>query len=48
MRSTHEVLLERFVDSVLRGTEPPVTAEEGREAVRVTNMIVDKLKERCG
>jgi predicted dehydrogenase len=48
MRSTHEILLERFVESVVRGTEPPVTAEEGREAVRVTNMIVDKLKERCG
>lgn len=47
MRTTHEILLERFVESIVRGTEPPVTAEDGRETVRVMKMIVDKLKETC-
>jgi predicted dehydrogenase len=47
-RSTHAVLLERFVESIIRDTAPPVTAEEGREAVRVMGMIADALKERAG
>lgn len=45
LNSAHDVLVKRFVDSIVNGNEPPVTAEEGREAVRVTNMIVDGLKE---
>ena len=45
---THEILVERFVDSIVSGTEAPVTAEEGKEAVKVTNMIVNKLKEKFG
>ena len=44
--NTHDIIVERFVDSIANGTETPVTAEEGREAVRVMNMIVDKLKEK--
>jgi hypothetical protein len=48
LKSTHDVLVERFVDSISNGSESPVTAEEGREAVRVTNMIVDKLREKFG
>lgn len=43
LRSTHDILLESFVSSLVNGGEPPVTVEEGREAVRVTNMVVDRL-----
>jgi predicted dehydrogenase len=42
-RSTHDILVERFVASILDGTPVPVTLEEGRETVRVLEMIVDKL-----
>ncbi|MGB9179937.1 MAG: Gfo/Idh/MocA family oxidoreductase [Pyrinomonadaceae bacterium] len=42
--NTHDIIVERFVDSIANGTETPVTAEEGREAVRVLNMIVDQIK----
>jgi len=42
--NTHDIIVERFVDSIVNGTESPVTAEEGREAVRVLNMIVEKLE----
>lgn len=42
----HEVLIERFVDSVLTDQRPPVTAEEGRETIRVMELIVQKLKEK--
>lgn len=46
LRSTHDVLVGAFVDSIIKRTEPPVTAEEGREAVRVTRMIVERLHEK--
>lgn len=48
LRSTHDILIERFVESITDGTEPPVTAEEGREAVRMINMIISRLKEKFG
>lgn len=48
LRSTHDVLVGAFVDSIITGTEPPVPAEEGREAVRVVNMIIDSLSEKYG
>jgi predicted dehydrogenase len=41
--NTHDIILSRFVDSIANGTPSPVSAEEGREAVRVLNMIVEKL-----
>lgn len=44
--NTHDIIVERFVDSIANGTETPVTAEEGREAVKVMSMIVDQLKEK--
>jgi predicted dehydrogenase len=43
MRSTHDILLQRFVESIASGSPPPVSAEEGREAVRVMNLIVNEL-----
>lgn len=44
VRSTHEVIISRFADSILSGSEPPVSAEEGREAVRVLNMVVGDIE----
>jgi len=43
--NTHDIIVSRFVDSIAQGTRSPVTAVEGREAVRVLNMIVDKLEQ---
>ena len=43
--NTHDIIVERFVKSIVKDVESPVTAVEGREAVRVLNMIVDKLQE---
>jgi predicted dehydrogenase len=48
LHSTHEIIIERFAESIQQGTAPPVTAEEGRETVRVLNMIVDKLQGQSG
>lgn len=41
--NTHDIIVSRFVDSLRNNTDSPVSAEEGREAVRVLNMIVEKL-----
>lgn len=41
--STHETIVGEFARSIQNGTEPPVTGEDGRETVRVLNMIVEKL-----
>jgi predicted dehydrogenase len=48
LRSTHELLIDRFVESIRNGLAPPVSAEEGRETVRVLNMIVEKLRKKYG
>ena len=41
--STHEHLIRRFANSLLTASRVPVTAEEGREAVRVMGLIADQL-----
>ncbi len=41
--STHEHLIRGFANSLLTGERVPVTAEEGREAVRVMGLIGDQL-----
>jgi predicted dehydrogenase len=43
MENTHQRLVREFVESILEGKPVPVTAEEGREAVRVMDLIVQKL-----
>lgn len=43
-RNTHDILLEGFVRSIREDFPPPVTAQEGREAVRAMTMIVDQLE----
>ncbi|MDP2719458.1 MAG: hypothetical protein Q8P44_06480, partial [Dehalococcoidia bacterium] len=42
----HNAIIKDFVDSVLNDTQPPVTAEEGRETTRVLEMVVAKLREK--
>jgi predicted dehydrogenase len=42
----HEILVKRFVDSVVDDEPAPVTPMDGRETVRVMEMIVNKLKRK--
>lgn len=44
----HDVVIEKFVDSILNDEPPPVTGEEGREVVRVLDIIVRRLREKYG
>jgi hypothetical protein len=44
LRRTHDILLDRFVDSIVQDTPSPVPPEEGREAVRVLNLIVERIE----
>lgn len=44
VRSTHEIIISQFADSIVSGSEPPVSAQEGREAVRVLNMVVENIE----
>jgi predicted dehydrogenase len=43
-QNTHALLIRRYLESVRNGAEPPVTAQEGREAVRVMSLIVEQLE----
>lgn len=40
----HDLLIQQFLESIRNGTEPPVRAEEGREAVRVMELIAKQLQ----
>lgn len=42
----HEILVKRFVDSVVNDEPAPVTPKDGRETIRVMEMIVNKLKRK--
>jgi predicted dehydrogenase len=42
--STHDSLISTFVDSLQTGKPSPVTADEGREAVKVMAMIAEQLE----
>lgn len=44
--STHEMIISKFVDSIVSGSAPPVSAEDGREAVRVLNMVVEDINSK--
>ena len=46
VRSTHEIIISQFADSIQSGSEPPVSAEEGREAVRILNMVVENIENK--
>ena len=41
--NTHERLIREFVDSIRNGSPTPVPPEEGREAVRVMDLLVNQL-----
>jgi predicted dehydrogenase len=45
--NTHERLLREFVESIRNGAPAPVTPEEGREAVRVMDLLVGQLPPRA-
>ncbi|HKO19092.1 MAG TPA: Gfo/Idh/MocA family oxidoreductase [Acidobacteriaceae bacterium] len=47
-RNTHDILLQRFIDSIQKGTPSPVSMEEGREAVRVMGLITESLEQQQG
>lgn len=47
VRSTHEIIISQFADSILSGSAPPVAAEEGREAVRVLSMVVENIESKA-
>ena len=42
-RLGHDIMIEKFVKSIINGQPVPVTPEEGRETIRVMEMIVKKL-----
>jgi predicted dehydrogenase len=44
LRTTHDFIISGFADSILQGTDSPVPAQEGRESVRVLNMIVEQVE----
>jgi predicted dehydrogenase len=44
LRSTHDFIIDEFTDSIIKGTESPVPAQDGRESIRILNMIVDSLQ----
>lgn len=44
----HHFLIEGFVNSILNGDKQPVTPEEGRETVKVMEMVVERLNEKYG
>jgi len=48
LRSTHDFIIDGFADSILNNTEPPVTAAEGRESVRVVGIIARQLDGKSG
>jgi len=39
----HDIMIKKFVDSILNDKQVPVTPEEGRETIRVMGLLVDKL-----
>ena len=42
----HDIMIERFVDSIINNQPVPVAPEEGRETVRVMELIVEKLQKQ--
>lgn len=41
-----DLVIEKFVDCILNDTQPPVTAEEGKEAVRIMEKVVEKYNQK--
>lgn len=43
-RNTHSIVIREFFDRTVRGLPSPVSAQEGRETVRVMNLIAERLE----
>ena len=41
----HDIMIQKFVNSIINDQRVPVTPEDGRETIRVMNMIVKKLNQ---
>ncbi len=41
--NAHEVGIRKFTESIIKGKNPPVTAEDGRETIRIMEMMVERL-----
>lgn len=41
-----EVVIEKFIESIQNNSKPPVTGQEGREAVRIMEMIISKYNKK--
>jgi len=39
----HDIMIKKFIDSILNDQQVPVTPEEGRETIRVMELLVEKL-----
>lgn len=48
MVNGHAREIELFADSVINDKRPPVTGEEGRDVIRVMEMLVQKLSQKYG
>jgi len=44
----HDILIESFINSILNDDQPPVTPEEGRETVKLMEIIVERLRKKYG
>jgi predicted dehydrogenase len=43
-----DLVIEEFVECIMNNSEPPVTAEEGKEAVKIMEMVVEKYNDKYG
>ena len=43
LRATHEILIDQFLESIRTGRPSPCSAEDGRETVRVLDLVVDGI-----
>ncbi len=48
MKYGQDIVIERFVDCVLDSCEPPVSAEDSKQTVRVAEMLIDRLIKKYG
>ena len=44
----HEIVIEKFVNSIINDQPVPVSADEGRETIRVLEMIVNNFNQKYG
>jgi len=42
----HDIMIEKFVESIIKNQPVPVTPEDGRKTVKVMTMIINKLSKK--